>query len=57
MASRYESSSSPNSIHVSEAVKFRLADDFVFSDVVSVELKGKGVVPSYYLLGEKTLRD
>ena len=53
LASRYESSSSPNKIHVSEAVKIRLADDFIFSDAGRVELKGKGAVPSYYLLGKK----
>ena len=55
IASRYESSSSPNSIHVSEAVKVRLADDFVFSDAESVELKGKGIATAYYLLGRKTV--
>ncbi len=53
LASRYESSASPNNIHVSEAVKIRLADDFAFSDGGNVELKGKGTVPSYYLLGKK----
>ena len=55
IASRYESSSSPNSIHVSEAVKVRLADNFVFSDAESVELKGKGIATAYYLLGRKTV--
>jgi adenylate cyclase len=54
VASRYENSASPNNIHVSEAVRVRLADDFLFSDGGSVELKGKGIVPSYYLLGSKT---
>ena len=54
LASRYENTSSPNNIHVSEAVRIRLADDFIFSDGSSVELKGKGTVPSYYLLGKKT---
>ncbi len=54
VASRYENTSAPNQIHVSEAVRVRLADDFTFSDGGSVDLKGKGVVPSYYLLGKKT---
>ena len=54
VASRYESSSSPNNIQVSEAVRVRLADDFIFSDGGSIELKGKGTVTSYYLLGKKT---
>ena len=54
VASRYENTSEPNHIHVSEAVKVRLADDFMFSEGGSVDLKGKGVVPSYYLLSKKT---
>jgi class 3 adenylate cyclase len=39
VASRFESSSSPDKIHVSEAVRVRLSDDFVFSDGGTVELK------------------
>jgi adenylate cyclase len=54
VASRYENTSAPNQIHVSEAVRVRLADDFIFSDGGSVDLKGKGIVPSYYLLGKKS---
>ncbi len=54
LASRYESSSAPNSIQVSEAVKIRLSDDFIFSGGGKVDLKGKGTVPSFYLLGKKT---
>jgi hypothetical protein len=38
---------------VSESVRVRLADDFDFQDSGTVELKGKGVVSSYYLLGKK----
>jgi class 3 adenylate cyclase len=52
-ASRFESSGEPNAIHVSEAVRVRLADDFVFSDSGDVNLKGKGSMRSFYLLGRK----
>jgi adenylate cyclase len=53
VASRFESSSMVDRIHVSEAVRVRLADDFVFQDAGTVDLKGKGVTASYYLLGKK----
>jgi len=53
IASRFESTSTPDSIHVSETVRLRLADDFAFEDSGTVELKGKGTVRSYYLLGRK----
>jgi len=53
VASRFETTSKPDSIHVSEAVRVRLGDDFMFEDCGSVELKGKGAVASYFLLGQK----
>jgi adenylate cyclase len=53
VASRFESTSLANKIHVSEAVKVRLNDDFVFLDAGIVELKGKGSAASFYLLGRK----
>jgi adenylate cyclase len=53
VASRFESTSRPNKIHVSEAVRVRLSDDFVFLDAGVVELKGKGAVASHYLLSRK----
>lgn len=53
VASRFESTSVPNRIHVSEAVKVRLSDDFVFLDAGTVEMKGKGMTSSFYLLGRK----
>jgi len=53
IASRFESSSAPDRVHVSETVRLRLADDFAFEDSGTVELKGKGTVRSYYLLGRK----
>lgn len=53
IASRFEATSRPNKIHVSEAVYVRLSDDFVLMDAGTVELKGKGVVTSHYLLTRK----
>jgi class 3 adenylate cyclase/HAMP domain-containing protein len=53
VASRFESSGESNGIHVSEAVRFRLADDFLFSNSGEVNLKGKGSMRSFYLLGRK----
>jgi adenylate cyclase len=53
VASRFETSAEPNKIHVSEAVKFRLSDDFLFLDGGEVKLKGKGIMRSFYLLGKK----
>lgn len=53
VASRFESAAEPNKIHVSEAVKFRLSDDFLFMDGGEVKLKGKGAIKSFYLLGRK----
>ncbi|PPD42699.1 MAG: adenylate/guanylate cyclase domain-containing protein [Methylocystis sp.] len=54
VASRFESTSLPDRIHVSESVRVRLSDDFVFEDSGTVELKGKGAVVSSYLLARKT---
>jgi len=53
VASRFETTSEKNRIHVSEAVKFRLSDDFLFLDGGEVKLKGKGIMRSFYLLGKK----
>lgn len=54
VASRFESTSMPDKIHVSESVRIRLSDDFLFQDSGIVELKGKGSVASFFLLGKKT---
>lgn len=53
IASRFETTSSPDRIHVSEAIKVRLSDDFIFFDGGEIDLKGKGMTRSYYLLGRK----
>lgn len=54
VASRYESTSKPDKIHVSEAVKVRLDYDYVLVDGGEVDLKGKGAVKSYFLMGKKS---
>lgn len=57
LASRLESTSIANRIHVSEAVKTRLSEDFVFEDNGSIELKGFGTIHSWFLIGEKNSED
>ncbi|HML93045.1 adenylate/guanylate cyclase domain-containing protein [Methyloceanibacter sp.] len=53
VASRYETTGTPNKIHVSDAVRVRLEDDFVFEDAGEVDLKGKGMMRSWFLVGDK----
>lgn len=55
VASRFESTGQPDKIHVSEAVKVRLSDDYLFLDDGTVELKGKEATRSFFLIGKKTL--
>ena len=52
-ASRYESTGTPNRIHVSDGVKVRLADDYQFEDAGEIKLKGGGTQQSWFLLGHK----
>ncbi len=53
IASRFESSGKPNRIHVSDSVRIRLADDFIFESGEDVNLKGKGVMKSWFIVGRK----
>lgn len=53
VASRYESTAEPNRIHVSDAVRIRLEDDFLFEDAGEVALKGKGKMRTWFLVGAK----
>jgi len=52
-ASRMESHCSVGRIHVTEQVRQRLVGHFAFEQRGSLDLKGKGAVPGYYLLGEQ----
>ena len=53
VANRFESASQPGKIHVSETVKMRLEDDYLFTEGGIIELKGKGPTKSYFLVGKK----
>ncbi len=51
VASRMESSSEPGRIQVSDAVRVRLADDYAFQPRGDVDIKGKGSMHTWYLVG------
>ncbi len=53
MASRLEAKAAAGTITVSEAVRAALADDFLFEPLGEVELKGRGMVPAWRLVGAK----
>ncbi|MCH2170615.1 HAMP domain-containing protein [Myxococcota bacterium] len=53
VASRLESTSEANRIHVSDAVQVRLADDFRFEDRGRVDLKGKEAMHTWFLEGRR----
>jgi class 3 adenylate cyclase len=53
-ASRMESSSNPGRIQVSEAVRNALADEFVFKKRGIIDIKGKGQLVTYFLLGRRS---
>jgi class 3 adenylate cyclase len=53
IASRYESTGTPNRIHVSDSVRVRLEDDFIFEDAGEVDLKGRGAMRSWFLVSGK----
>jgi adenylate cyclase len=48
-----ESSSEAGCIQVSDAVRVRLADDFVFEARGDIDIKGKGMMHTWYLTGRK----
>lgn len=51
VASRLEASSGTGRIHVSDTFRSRLADRFRFEKRDPIEIKGKGRMDTYYLLG------
>jgi class 3 adenylate cyclase len=53
-ASRMESHGVPGRIQVTEAVRRALRDRFAFEDRGEIEIKGKGRVRAYLLVGERT---
>jgi adenylate cyclase len=53
VAARLEAASEPNRIHVSGTLAAQLQDRYVLSPRGSVELKGKGLVETCFLLGRR----
>jgi class 3 adenylate cyclase len=50
-ASRMESHGVPNRIQVSESTYALLKDRYAFGDLQEMDVKGKGAMPTYFLLG------
>ncbi len=48
-----ESHSEPDHIHCSEAVHLQLRDRFEFSERGEIEIRGKGLMRTYDLLGRR----
>ena len=53
IASRFESSGQPEKIHITEQVKNILGAEYLFESCGEIEIKGKGMMQSYFLLGKK----
>ncbi len=53
-ASRMESSGAPGQIHVSADTRSILGEDYSFEPRGSLDIKGKGVMETYFLLGSRT---
>jgi class 3 adenylate cyclase len=52
-ASRMESHGEPGRIHVSEAVYQQLQQQFIFQERGSIDIKGKGMMPTWFLTAER----
>ncbi len=57
VTSRLESTAEPMMIHASESVFSRLEGDYLFEPRGEVELKNRGKLRTYYLVGKKQDRD
>ena len=57
VASRMESTDSVGRIQVPESIYERLKDDFVLQPRGSIDVKGKGVMRTWYLVGRKPFED
>jgi adenylate cyclase len=49
VASRMESNGEPGRVHVTQAVHTQLKDRFAFEERGGIEVKGKGVMTTYFL--------
>lgn len=54
IASRIESTGEQSRVHLSETTYELLKQDFDFTDRRTVELKGRGAMNSYFLVGRKS---
>ena len=54
ITSRLEGSAEPMKIHVSESVHSRLEDSYLFEERGEVELRNRGKLRTYFLVGKKT---
>ncbi|MBX7057904.1 MAG: FIST C-terminal domain-containing protein [Leptospirales bacterium] len=54
IASRMESSGQPGRVHVSAAVQRSLGPAFVFEERGEIQVKGKGLMHTFFLLGERS---
>jgi adenylate cyclase len=57
VASRMESTDSVGRIQVPEAMHARLKDDFVLQERGSIDVKGKGPMRTWYLIGRKATEE
>jgi class 3 adenylate cyclase len=57
VASRMESTDSVGRIQVPEAMYERLKDEFVLHERGRIDVKGKGVMGTWYLIGRKATDD
>ena len=53
-ASRMESHGAPGRIQLTDSTRQRLGDPFVFEERGIIEIKGKGEMPTWYLVSRKT---
>jgi class 3 adenylate cyclase/HAMP domain-containing protein len=53
VASRMESTSEPGRIQASDSVRVRLADDYDFEPRGDIDIKGKGIMHTWYLIGKR----
>ncbi len=56
VTNRLEGTAEPMKIHVSESVHARLEDSYIFEDRGEVELRNRGKLRTYYLIGKKVER-
>ena len=54
-AARMESHGTPGTIHVASSTRVLLADRYLFTDPVQVDVKGKGLITTYLLLERATI--